>query len=226
MKTAARRTRGRPGGWLAKLGPKILKVDLPYTIEFHGVTEEVFDELVDENTDAELLDGVMIVHSPASPRHDDLTGFLRPLLRGFALKKKLGRVFGGDSLVHLATCRKVAPDAFFFRRERVPEPLPEQQFEGVPDLVLEALSRFNRREDLGKKRPAYQEAGVAEIWLVDPLAHRVMIDTRHKNRYATRSYANGRVPSGVLPGFWVETSWLWADPTPDVGECLDEILKT
>ena len=43
-------------------------VDLPYMLRLYGVTDEKFDELTDEDTKAELFDGVMIVHSPASIR--------------------------------------------------------------------------------------------------------------------------------------------------------------
>src|ERR1700732_2685717 len=97
-------------------------VDLPFTIRLHGITEEMFDELVDEDTKAELLDGEMIVHSPASPYHDQTSGFLRTLMRCYAEEKEVGDVFGPDSLIHLATCRKFAPDVFFLQKKHVPHP--------------------------------------------------------------------------------------------------------
>jgi len=58
----------------------IRSIDLPYMIQVYDVTEEMFDELVDEDTKAELIDGVMIVHSLASIEHDDCSGFLRGLM--------------------------------------------------------------------------------------------------------------------------------------------------
>ena len=54
----------------------IKTIDLPFMIQVYDVTEEMFDELVDEDTKAELIDGVMIVHSPASMEHDDFGGFI------------------------------------------------------------------------------------------------------------------------------------------------------
>src|SRR5947208_604526 len=105
-----------------KLG--IRTVDLPFSIRIFDVTEAMFDEMVDEDTKAELLDGVMIVHSPASPRHDDVGGFLRTLMRVYGRSRKLGRVLGPDSLVHLATCRLFGPDIFFVEEKRMPTPLP------------------------------------------------------------------------------------------------------
>lgn len=52
------------------------QVQTPFLVRMFGVTERDFDELTDEDTKAELFDGVMTLHSPGTLRHDDLTGFL------------------------------------------------------------------------------------------------------------------------------------------------------
>lgn len=199
-------------------------VDLPYTIRLHGVTEEMFDELVDEDTKAELLDGVMIVHSPASPRHNRIGGFLRGLMGCFAAETEQGEVFGPDDLIHLASCRRFAPDAFYLEAHRVPIPLPDTQFEGVPDLAIEVLSSSNREDDLEDKRPAYWQAGVREIWFVDPENEEIIVDRRGRKNYTTTVIKEGRLTSRVAKGFWIDTAWLWAEPLPRVTACLREIL--
>jgi Uma2 family endonuclease len=204
------------------LGPRT--VDLSNTLLIRDVTEEMFDELVDEDTKAELIDGVMIVHSPASPRHNRIAGFVRNLMNCYAEEKGLGEVFGPDDLVHLATCRKFAPDAFFLGAGDVPQPLPEKEFELVPSLVVEVLSPSNRDDDLEDKRPAYREAGVRELWLVDPDEQQVIVDRRRGKKYSTATLAEGRLTSVVVNGFWLETAWLWAEPLPGVLTCLREIL--
>jgi Uma2 family endonuclease len=202
-----------------------VRIDLPYTIRVHGVTEEMFDELVDDDTKAELIDGVMIVHSPATIEHDDVTGFVRALMDLFTEEKGLGKVLGPDSLVHLATCRRFGPDGYFVRKGRVPK-RRDKQFEGAPDLVLETLSPSNRDIDLDDKRPAYREAGVQEIWFVDPKNQQVIIDRKRGKRYREQVTATGRVSSDVLDGFWIDVDWLWADPLPRKVDCLRAILGT
>jgi Uma2 family endonuclease len=199
-------------------------IDLPHTIRISPVTEEMFDEMVDEDTKAELIDGVMIVHSPASPRHDAIAGFLRFLMLGYVAAKGVGQVFGPDSLIRPAAGRRFGPDLFFLEQRRVPEPLPDDLFEGAPDLVLEVLSPSNRDVDLEVKRPAYRAAGIPEIWLVDPDERQVLVDRRRRKRYTTDTVSEGQVPSAVLPGFWVDAGWLWQDPLPNVMDCLREIL--
>jgi Uma2 family endonuclease len=199
-------------------------IDLPFMIQVYDVTEELFDELVDEDTKAELIDGVMIVHSPASMEHDSIGGFIRGLMSFYGDAKGLGAVLGPDSLIHLASRRKCTPDVFFVRRDRVPVPLPKE-FEGVPDLVVEVLSPSNRRYDLHEKRLIYREAGVEEIWFVDPELRQVIADRRSPTGYAEEVVTEGRIASGALPGFWLDTSWLWATPLPNRLQCLQEILR-
>jgi Uma2 family endonuclease len=209
-----------------KLGPRIAdlrSVDLPYTLRLFGVSEEQFDELVDEDTRAELIDGVMIVHSPASIKHDNLSGFLRFLMRGFSEHSDAGIVLGPDSLIRLRPRRRVGPDLFFIERRRVPRRLP-REWKGTPDLVLEVLSPSNRREDVAEKLPTYREAAVREIWLIDPDEREVLVEYRRGKSYGTSHISAGRVASTVLKGFWLDASWLWKEPLPNVMACLREIL--
>ena len=206
-----------------KMGWPLRTVDVPYMIRLYGVTDEQFDEMVTEDTKAELFDGVMIVHSPATPSHDDITGFMRMLMRGFAEDRVIGKVFGPDSLVRLRRGRRFGADIFFLRTSQVPCPLPPE-FELVPAAMMEVLSPSNRDYDLEEKRPAYREARVPEIWLIDPGEQQVIVDFRRGRRYTTTTTRKGRVESAVLPGFWVEASWFWSDPLPNAMDCLRQIL--
>jgi Uma2 family endonuclease len=200
-------------------------IDLPFMIQVYEVTEEMFDELVDEDTKAELIDGVMIVHSPASMEHDNIGGFTRGLMSFYSDTKGLGAVLGPDSLIHLAPGRKCAPDMFFIRQERVPMPLPKE-FEGVPDLVVEVLSPSNRRYDLRDKRLIYREAGVGEVWFIDGELRQILVDRRQAGSYTEEILTEGKVFSDSLPGFWLNASWLWANPLPNRFLCLEEILRS
>jgi Uma2 family endonuclease len=199
-------------------------IDLPFMIQVYEVTEEMFDELVDEDTKAELIDGVMIVHSPASMEHDNIGGFIRGLMSFYSDAKDLGVVLGPDSLIHLAPGRKCAPDVFFIRQERVPMPLPKE-FEGVPELVVEVLSPSNRRYDLRDKRLIYHEAGVEEVWFIDAEQHRIIMDRYRAENYVEEIFTAGQVCSEVLQGFWLNASWSWATPLPNRFMCLKEILR-
>jgi len=200
-------------------------IDLPYTLRVEEVTEDLFDELVDEDTKAELLDGVMIVHSPASLLHNRIAGFIRDLMKRYAEEKDAGEIFGPDDLIHVAPGRRFAPDVFFLEKLRIPDLVGEKQVEGAPDLVLEVLSPSNREYDLEEKRPAYREAGIREIWFIDPEEQEITVDRRRPSGFATRTIKTGRITSRVLPGFWLEGAWLWTQPLPRVSICLRRLLR-
>ena len=205
-----------------KIGYKT--VDLPYTIRLPRVTEEMFDELVDEDTKAELIDRVMVVHSPATLRHERAGGFLRALASFYAATTDQGEVFGPDALVHLGTCREFAPDLFFLLRRHVPDPLPKV-FEGTPDWVAEILSLSTRAYDLDDKRPAYREAGVKEIWFADLDNRQILIDRKRGRGYVEQVITGGKVYSSVLKGYWIDAAWLWAKRRPNCMVCLQQILR-
>ncbi|MBY0523298.1 MAG: Uma2 family endonuclease [Gemmataceae bacterium] len=205
-----------------KLHPRM--VDLPYMLHFPGISEQQFAELTDEDTKAELFDGFMIVHSPATLRHDNIVTFLGGLMSFYANAKDLGEVLAAsNAIAHLASGRKFAADAFFLRDDRVPVPMPKE-FKGAPDLVLEVLSPTTRDYDLEDKRPAYQEAGVGEIWFVDPDTKQVIVDRRRRRRYSADVVTTGKVSSTVIDGFWIDAAWLWAARLPNRMTCLKKIL--
>src|SRR5438552_16298162 len=112
----------------------LLTLALPFNLRLYEITEKMFDELVDEDTKAELIDGVMVMHSPATIRHDELGNFVRGLMDFFVDARGAGKVLGPDSIVHLASCRKFAPDLYYLRPEQVVIPMP-REFDGSLDLV-------------------------------------------------------------------------------------------
>jgi Uma2 family endonuclease len=198
-------------------------LESPYLLRVYGVSDEEFDDLVDEDTKAELFDGVMIVHSPAAYEHDDVGGFVRGLMDFYADARGLGKVLGPDSLIRIAKRRRFGPDAYFLRRTQVP-PRGTKEFKGVPDLVVEVLSPSNRGYDLKEKRQAYRAAGVREIWFIDAENRQVLIDRKRGGKYTEQAVTAGKLTSQVLKGFWIDADWLWAEPLPGKMASLHQIL--
>jgi Uma2 family endonuclease len=198
-------------------------IELPYTVRVYDVDDETFDRLVDEDTKAELLDGVMIVHSPVSPRHDQVVSFVQRLLTLYVEERGLGVVLGPDSLVRIAAERRVAPDAYFLRAADAVAPLPKE-IEALPQLVVEVLSPSNRDSDLIDKRRAYRDAGVSEAWFIDKDQRRVIVDTRDAGGVVERVVTSGRLESSAVTGFWLDVAWLWSEPPPSTLACLQAIL--
>ena len=201
-------------------------IELPQLLRIEGVSEALYDALteLEEDVKAELIDGVMIVHSPEKTRHEDVFGFMFPMMRIFAIQTKQAKVLGSMATVHLGTCRKVKPDIVAVREERK-HIVTEDAIEGTPDLVVEIVSHSTRRYDFGEKRKVYEEAGVPEIWLVDFERKQVTVVRKVGQKYRSETKSKGVVRSQVLKGFWLQVDWLWQEELPDPMECLQVVLR-
>jgi hypothetical protein len=60
-----------------------LDIEPPYLVVVPGMTEKDFCRLADEDSNWEYLDGRIVMHSPASGRHEDLFRFLLTLLSDY-----------------------------------------------------------------------------------------------------------------------------------------------
>lgn len=200
----------------------IVDLEAPHTIHIHGVTPEEFEEAASkaEGAKVELIDGVMIVHSPEKTRHERLFKFLLIYLDRYVAPRGLGEVLGSMETVHLSECRRVKPDLLFVSKERL-NIITEDHVEGAPDLVVEVLSESTRQEDLTVKRRIYREAGVKEIWLVDDVGRRVVVDRRRDGEYEEEVLERGELRSEAVEGLRLKVDWLWQDPLPDPVRCLE-----
>ena len=54
---------------------------------------------------------------------------------------------------------------------------------GVPDMVVEVLSRSTRNRDLTIKKDVYEANGVKEYWIIDPWAKSVAVYLLHDGKF-------------------------------------------
>ncbi len=158
--------------------PKIThlsQLDLNQTYSYADYMTWRFDEAV------ELIKGKIMLMSPApNVRHQDISMNLSGLLRDFFKQKKC-RVYAAPFDVRLYDRKKsilanqdihtvVQPDLCIICK---PELLDEQGCNGAPDWIIEILSPGNSKREMKIKYELYQESGVSEYWLVDPV-HKVI----------------------------------------------------
>ncbi|HIC88019.1 MAG TPA: Uma2 family endonuclease [Anaerolineae bacterium] len=131
------------------------------------MTSDEFFGYAPEDQKAELIDGVMIVHSPPLVIRGRFFRFLFRLIGDFVEGYDLGEVFGSRTPVVLEEDQTYEPDIFFVARDRI-HLVGDKGVLGAPDLIVEILSAGTVHYDRGPKFRAYERAGVRELWLVDP----------------------------------------------------------
>ena len=84
-----------------------------------------------------------------------------------------------------------------------PEKIHQNGVYGAPDLVAEVLSPSTMKRDKGDKKTAYEQAGVREYWIVDPIKQRVTV--HHFDMEDGEEYAFGEeIPVGIFEGFSIK----------------------
>jgi Uma2 family endonuclease len=201
------------------------QLEPPFLIVKPGVSEEEFYALADEDSNWEYLDGRIVMHSPASDRHQDLEGFLLTLLRGYLGERGGALVRGSRYPMRLDRHWSPEPDILVVRAERR-HLMTKQRLEGPADFVIEIASESDPRLDRREKLPRYREAGIEEIWLVDPFEQHVRCERKTGDAYESAVLSLGRLASSVVAGFWIDVDWLWLDELPAPLACLSQMLES
>ena len=201
-----------------------ISLEPPYLIVKPGVSEEEFYRLADEDSDWEYLDGRIVMHSPASNRHENIFCFLLTLLRVYLDKKRGAVVRGSRYPMRLDASWSPEPDILVVRESRHHLMTPHR-LEGPADMVIEIASESDPRLDYREKLPRYRQAGIEEIWIINPFENEVLLEVQTTAGYTPQTLSSGRLESQVLPGFWIEVSWLWQEELPSTFRCLQEIMQ-
>lgn len=167
----------------------------------------------------EWVDGEVIVHMPTKPEHQRVVDFLNRLLGLFVQLFGLGEVYSAPIAMRLATGGPARePDLLFLASDHQ-QFLTEKELAGPADLAVEVISDDSVSRDRADKFYEYQAGGVREYWIIDPREGQQRVDVYTldaKGRYQPiPATADGIYHSHVLPGFWLQEDWLWAEkPNP------------
>jgi Uma2 family endonuclease len=188
------------------------------------MTFEEFLDWYDEETPAEWVDGEVILMSPVSTKHQLLADFLSALLRFFVEVNNRGLVLSAPFLMKLALRPSGRePDVIFIARERLGD-LKNVYLDGPADLAIEIISPESRTRDRRDKYQEYQQAGVREYWLLDPIRKEAeFYHLSEQGSFTLIDVGTDRIfRSEVLDGLWLNVDWLWQEPLPPLMFILKE----
>ena len=166
-----------------------------------------------EGTNAELVRGEIVMSLAPSVSHQVVVARLNAALYAYVEARGVGIVMTSPLDVRLSETDAYQPDIAFVSTERLGR-LGEQEIDGAPDLVVEVLSPSTGYYDLTAKRKVYEEAGVREYWIADPVEKTVTVLALVEGRFETTAdeVERGPVASAILDGFEVEASALFRRP--------------
>ncbi|MEX1009155.1 MAG: Uma2 family endonuclease [Acidimicrobiia bacterium] len=125
----------------------------------------------------QLVNGEVVMNQPKA-RHDRIAFHLARRLAEWVEEKGSGEAAVNRGWTSTGP-NYFVPDAWWVQADRI-TPGDVSLTPHYPDIVIEVRSPSTWRYDIGPKRAAYEQAGVAELWFVDPDSETVAVDRRSK----------------------------------------------
>lgn len=169
---------------------------------------------------AELVDGVVIQMSPVELQHDAISRFLENLFEAYLTLAGGGLVLQAPVVMKMGT-KSREPDLMVLLPEQIAK-AKRTYVDGAADLVVEIVSTESVERDRGDKFIEYEQAGVKEYWIIDPLRKETLFyELSDEGIFQRRNAkADGSYTSRVLPKLRLNVGVLWQDPLPNVIEAV------
>lgn len=191
------------------------------------MSEEEYDHWSLANDNTEWVNGEVIFKMSASEDQDELEALMRGVIEHIVKTRQLGIVRGSRFAIRMKLPKKNVrrdPDVLFLSNERVAQ-RSKTYILGGPDLVVEVVSLDSQFRDYNEKFHEYEEAGVREYWIVNPISQTIDLFVRDAaGKFGSQpASADGRFHSAVIDGLWFHPSDLFADKRPTVFALLKQI---
>ena len=159
-------------------------------------------DLLPEGFPAQLVAGGLVKEPSPTYGHQYVGNLLHARLAALV---GLGRALHAPQDVAIDEFNVYQPDVLVTREV----PSFDARDVGIPLLAIEVLSPSTARRDRNVKRRRLLDAGVEEVWIVDPAAQTVEVYDASGRRAASGTES---IASRVVPGFDVVPSRLFARP--------------
>ncbi|HLY60250.1 MAG TPA: Uma2 family endonuclease [Terriglobia bacterium] len=166
------------------------------------LTYEEFRQLPDDGKRYELIHGEVHVTPSPTTRHQWVLHHLDYSLTTYVQRQNVGEVWVAPLDVRLSDNTAVQPDLIYVSNARA-EIIQENFIAGSPDLVVEILSPSTAAHDRATKLRIYADAGVPQVWYIDPKAKTVEILKLEGRKYFVDAALAGDqlLTSDLFPGW-------------------------
>ena len=176
------------------------------------LTAEEFDNYpFEEDKRYELDEGELIEMTRPAFKHNQVLAILNGEL--YAYFKTQGRAKGlilvSENLYAITRSTRLAPDLAIILGDRREELRNAKVIPIIPEIVVEVLSPSERPGRIHRKLKQYFNAGVKEIWKLDPESMTAEIWTSPSLTYRELTTTDS-LSSPLLPGFELSLAELFA----------------
>lgn len=185
----------------------------------------------------EWVQGVLLKMSPVSAEHAAIVDYLRDMLRAYMELRPIGVVRTERFVQRLQWPDKRSlrePDLMVILDSNE-HTLTNTYMDGPADICIEVVSLGTANIDYGDKLTEYEQGGVPEYWIIDPIRkqatfyHLQRLQGQVSPRYQRVDVAGDGYETPRLPGLKLHIPTLWRPTLPgmlQVGRQMVAMLGT
>lgn len=176
-------------------------------VETRHWTIEDLDRLPEDGNAYEVVRGELFVTPPPTDDHETIAARLTRIIDPYVARHDLGYVYRPKAVIQFEDSQ-VEPDLMVRARG-----MPRSAWRELPlpILVVEILSPVTHRRDRGPKRQLYDDARIADYWIVDPDARSVTIIRAGSTETRERRQIEWK-PAGVSESLLIDVEELFDPP--------------
>lgn len=169
-------------------------------------TYKEFLEITKDIERAEFIDGEIIMQATPTAQHQSIVLNIASEFRNFFSGKDCRPYIAPFDIIledGYEETKKVQPDISIICGQNL---INENEFKGVPQLIVEVVSPSNASDDYVKKLNLYMRFGVEEYWIVSPKNKTIQIFNLENGVYGEPIiyFENDLIKSGVFQGLSIE----------------------
>jgi len=165
----------------------------------------------------EWVEGVVIKMAATTLKHDVLSYYLRQCFTAYFELRPIGQLRSQPFVMRPPAFpnRRREPDLVIILKTN-PHELKKTYLDGPADICIEIVSEESIGRDHGDKFREYEQGGVPEYWIVDPLHRESRFYRLNDNGSYVRQNedADGNYRTLLLPGLILHVPTLWQDDLP------------
>ena len=131
----------------------------------------------------EIIGGEKIMAPAPNPTHGRVIGRLYNFIDNYFDANDSGYVFGDNTDVYFPDGTLLKPDLSVVTEKNSAIIDWLRGIRGVPDMVVEVLSKSTKKKDLTIKKDIYEAQGVREYWIVDPYMKAISVYLLQDGKY-------------------------------------------
>ena len=176
---------------------------MPATISTERWTYQDMVEKLPAESRYELRDFNLLEMPSPKPKHQTIVTNIYDSIKPIVKANTLGKIYVAPLDVVFQKGDSVQPDLIFISAENA-SIIKESYISGVPELLVEVVSKGSVARDYVEKKNDYEKFGVKEYWIVDSLNETIWIYALNDaSKYELFSYAEEgeKALSKLFPDF-------------------------